>query len=77
VILFLGVLCECALVLIPHQPVTALGAELLSAGIVAWQSSTRSRGAAKEGLIKQRAGAKAARRVAAATVHEIADPQAR
>lgn len=35
VILFLGALCECALVLIPHQPVTALGAELLSAGILA------------------------------------------
>lgn len=32
VILFLGALCECALVLIPHQPVTALGFELLISG---------------------------------------------
>ena len=35
VILFLGALCECALVLIPHQPVTALGVELLTTGILA------------------------------------------
>lgn len=34
VILFLSTLCECALVLIPHQPVTALGAELLFAGVL-------------------------------------------
>jgi len=32
VILFLGALCECALVLIPHHPVTALGFELLISG---------------------------------------------
>lgn len=35
VILFFGALCECALVLIPHQPVTALGVELLTTGILA------------------------------------------
>ncbi len=35
VILFLGALCECALVLIPHQPVMALGVELVIAGILA------------------------------------------
>lgn len=35
VILFLAAVCECALVLIPHQPVTALGVELLIAGILA------------------------------------------
>jgi modulator of FtsH protease len=35
VILYLGVLCQCALVLIPHQPVTALGVELLIAGVAA------------------------------------------
>jgi modulator of FtsH protease len=35
VILFIGALCECALVLIPHQPVTALGVELLVAGTLA------------------------------------------
>jgi hypothetical protein len=35
VILFVGALCDCALVLIPHQPVTALGVELLVAGTLA------------------------------------------
>jgi modulator of FtsH protease len=35
VILFVGALCECALVLIPDQPVTALGVELLVAGTLA------------------------------------------
>lgn len=35
VILFLGTLCECALVLIPNQPVMALGIELVIAGILA------------------------------------------
>jgi hypothetical protein len=34
VILFISALCQCAFVLIPHQPVTALGAELLGAGLV-------------------------------------------
>jgi hypothetical protein len=34
VILFLSALCQCAFVLIPHQPVAALGAELLIAGLV-------------------------------------------
>ena len=34
VILFLSALCQCAFVLIPHQPVAALGTELLSAGLI-------------------------------------------
>ncbi|HYA52256.1 MAG TPA: hypothetical protein VEG33_13900 [Streptosporangiaceae bacterium] len=34
VILFLSAVCQCAFVLIPHQPVAALGAELLGAGLV-------------------------------------------
>jgi len=34
VILFISALCQCAFVLIPHQPVAALGAELLSVGLV-------------------------------------------
>lgn len=34
VILFLSAVCQCAFVLIPHQPVAALGAELLSVGLV-------------------------------------------
>jgi len=41
-----------------------------------WGSRLVIRGAAKEGLIKQRAGAKAAKRVAAAIAPEVADPQA-
>ncbi|WBB70065.1 hypothetical protein [Micromonospora sp. WMMD812] len=36
VILFLAVLCECAFVLIPNQPVSALGLELLVAGLLVW-----------------------------------------
>jgi hypothetical protein len=39
-----------------------------------WGSRLVIRGAAKEGLIKQRAGAKAAKRVAAAIAPEVADP---
>ena len=34
VILFLSAVCLCAFVLIPHQPVAALGAELLGVGLV-------------------------------------------
>ena len=34
VILFISALCQCAFVLIPHQPVAALGAELFIAGLV-------------------------------------------
>jgi hypothetical protein len=34
VILLIAVLCECAFVLIPHQPAAALGAELLGAGVL-------------------------------------------
>ena len=34
VILFLSAVCQCAFVLIPHQPVAALGAELLGVGLV-------------------------------------------
>ena len=34
IILFLSAVCACAFVLIPHQPVAALGAELLGAGLV-------------------------------------------
>ena len=41
-----------------------------------WGSRLVIRGAAKEGLIKQRAGAKAATRVAVAIAPEVADPQA-
>ena len=36
VILFLAALCACALVLVPHQPVTALGVELLLLGLLVW-----------------------------------------
>jgi modulator of FtsH protease len=32
VILFLGALCECAFLLVPHQPVAALGIELVATG---------------------------------------------
>jgi len=34
VILFISALCQCAFVLIPQQPVAALGAELLGVGLV-------------------------------------------
>jgi modulator of FtsH protease len=34
VILFLSAVCLCAFILIPHQPVAALGVELFSAGLV-------------------------------------------
>ena len=34
VILFLSVVCQCALVLIPHQPAATLGAEILGVGLV-------------------------------------------
>ena len=34
IILFLSAVCQCAFVLIPHQPVAVLGAELLGAGLV-------------------------------------------
>jgi hypothetical protein len=36
VILFLGALCQCAFLLVPHQPVTALGVELLVSGVLIW-----------------------------------------
>jgi hypothetical protein len=36
VILFVAVLCECAFVLVPDQPTTALGVELLVSGLVVW-----------------------------------------
>jgi hypothetical protein len=35
-ILYLGALCQCAFLLIPHQPATALGVELVVAGTVTW-----------------------------------------
>jgi hypothetical protein len=41
-----------------------------------WGSRLVIRGAAKEGLIKQRAGAKAAKQVAAAMAPEVSDGQA-
>jgi hypothetical protein len=41
-----------------------------------WGSRLVIRGAAKEGLIKQRAGAKAAKQVAAAMAPEVSDRQA-
>jgi hypothetical protein len=41
-----------------------------------WGSRLVSRGEAKEGLIKQRAGAKAAKLAADAIAPEVADPQA-
>jgi hypothetical protein len=36
VILFLGALCQCAFVLVPHQPVEALAIELIVSGVVVW-----------------------------------------
>jgi hypothetical protein len=36
VILFLAALCQCAFLLIPHQPATALAVELLASGVLTW-----------------------------------------
>jgi modulator of FtsH protease len=36
VILFLAALCQCAFLLIPHQPATALALELIASGVLTW-----------------------------------------